>query len=362
MTVRIPEEFYEASVALDAIDRHRDLQVRVLQPFGTLHVRQDIADDYRTLYEEGKDLGRLSIVEEVDGEGEPTGRMLLADGHHRYEALKMLGREFAPCKVYKGDRFTAILLAARENGGRGLQFSLTDRKKVAEQLLTGLARRNVTWSDREIADWAGLDRATVSKVRDELKNRRGLAIPDDIEVHTSDGRVYTIKPAAPRPRWDPNQGYQHDELLDELPGANEYIPPPPPRKPARGSWHRPRPASSPDYPDVHKQLSPETEDGRGSKPWTPSKDFGRIEHPTGSWVASTGEWQPVRRVARTISYELTYRRAGEQGMEQAVASEQTMRLLPRDVLAQLLHDAGVMDVLEQLPQELRDKLLRDLRL
>ena len=67
-------------------------------------------------------------------------------------------------------------------------------------------------------------------------------------------------------------------------------------------------------------------------------------------------------MARAISYDLTYRRTGEQEVEEAFATEKTMRLLPRDVLGQLLRDSGVMDVLEQLPAELLDKVLRDLRL
>lgn len=194
MELLIPGEFYEASVELSAIFCHRDLQVRALALVDDQYVRKDIVRDYRTLYDEDKDLGRLTLVEEVDQSGEATGRFLLADGNHRFEALKQLGREVAPCTIYRGDKLTAILLAARENGGRGLQFSLNDRKKVAEKLLLGLAKRGVTWSDREIGDWAGLSRATVSDVRAELKNRRDVDIPDEIEVHTKDGRVYIIRP------------------------------------------------------------------------------------------------------------------------------------------------------------------------
>src|SRR5689334_74414 len=153
MTLLIPDEFYEANLPLATIYRHPDLQVRAFQTFGSTHVHQDVVSNYRQLLEEDADLGSFSIVEEVDNDGQLTGRMLLADGYHRYEALKQLGREVAPCKVYRGNWFTATLLAARENGGRGLQFSLSDRKKVAEQILIGLAKQGVRWSDREIAGW-----------------------------------------------------------------------------------------------------------------------------------------------------------------------------------------------------------------
>jgi hypothetical protein len=358
MTLLIPDAFHEANLPLATIYRHPDLQVRMLQPFGNVHVQQDVVSNYRQLIEEDNDLGSLSIVEEVGNDEQLTGRMLLADGYHRFEAMKQLGHESAPCKIYRGSWFTAILLAARENGGRGLQFSLSDRKKVAEQILIGLAKQGVRWSDREIANWAGLDRATVAKVREELQQRRDVGIPDEIEVHGSDGRVYTITPPTPRPRWNPYQEYQFDELLDNLPNADKYTPPPEPRKPSRGDWRK----TNPDYPQLQKQPSRKAGDGGGAKPWTPSKDFGRIEYPANSKGAASGAWQPVQRVARTISYDLTYRRASEQGVEEAEATEKTIRLLPRDVLAQVLWDSGIMDVLEQLPAELLDKVLRDLRL
>src|SRR5689334_446912 len=100
MALLIPDEFYEVNLPLATIYRHPDLQVRAFPPFGNVHVQQDVVNNYRQLLEEDADLGSLSIVEEVNDDGQPTGRLLLADGYHRYQALQQLGREFAPCKVY----------------------------------------------------------------------------------------------------------------------------------------------------------------------------------------------------------------------------------------------------------------------
>jgi hypothetical protein len=80
--VHIPEEFYEAKVAHSALYRSPELQIRALRSFRELQVRQDIAGDYHDLYEDGHDLGPLVVEEETDEQGEPTGRMLLADSYH----------------------------------------------------------------------------------------------------------------------------------------------------------------------------------------------------------------------------------------------------------------------------------------
>jgi hypothetical protein len=46
--------------------------------------QQQVVNHYRQLYAD-RDLGPLTVVEEVDDAGMPTGRMLLADGNHRYD-------------------------------------------------------------------------------------------------------------------------------------------------------------------------------------------------------------------------------------------------------------------------------------
>jgi ParB-like chromosome segregation protein Spo0J len=63
----------------------------------------------------------LKVVEEIDDDAQPTGRFLLADGYHRYQAHQQLGHKTVCCRIREGDELTALLLAARENGGRGWQ-------------------------------------------------------------------------------------------------------------------------------------------------------------------------------------------------------------------------------------------------
>jgi hypothetical protein len=372
--IHIPEEFYEASIALSAITRHPDLQVRALARIGDLQVRLDITRDYRALYEDGRDLGPPIVVEEIDEQGKLTGRLLLADGYHRYQALLELGRTEVLCRIYKGDVFTAILLAARENGGRGLQFSVNDRRKVVRQMLLELAKRGITWPDTRIADWIKLDRATVARIRAEVKNERGVEIPEEREVLRADGTVYRMKPAPERPpereRYDPKRGYQFDDLLDALPNADRYNPPPPPRQDQRQRNYR-APSGARGRASNNRAQPPENKI---------SSNLGRRDleaAPNNATPVAPREWStPPMRTLQALAnegdYTLTYPWPGENDQrEEAIASSQTMRLIPLALRRKLLHDLEVMQGIEHLlrdlgivldDEELQEKLRRYLRL
>jgi len=123
-----PEDCYEATVALAALTREPSIQIREL---GRIRIHQQAIAHYRSLYADGKNLGPLAVVKEIDAASMPTGRLLLADGFLRAEALRQLGRAEAACTIYTGDSFTATLIAARANGGRGLQFKLYERTHSA---------------------------------------------------------------------------------------------------------------------------------------------------------------------------------------------------------------------------------------
>ena len=224
MSLYVPEKFYRATIPLALLYRHPDLQVRAVARFGELQIRPDIVENYRKLYEQGRDLGPLVVVREINEDGTVTGRFLLADGYHRFEALKQLNRTSVRCHVYRGDDFTAVLLAARENGRRGLPFGPNDTKQAISALLLALAKEETTWSNQEIADRIGTDGATVRAVRAKLK--KWYAIPDGV-----DDADFPL-PEESR-RWDRNQGYIPDPLFDNMPNADEYIPPPAPRQQGR---------------------------------------------------------------------------------------------------------------------------------
>jgi hypothetical protein len=196
-------------------------------------MRQQTVAYYRSLYADGKDLGPLAVVKEIDETGQPTGRLLLADGFLRVEALLQLRRAEAACIVYTGYSFTATLIGARANGGRGLQFELYERQQAARRLLIDLAEQGAAWSIQAIADVTGLDRATVRELCQNLKQRRGLAIADAVDAHLSDELASTSLDAQ-RPRYDPTVGYIPDPLFDNMPDADTQVSTSAPRGQAGG--------------------------------------------------------------------------------------------------------------------------------
>lgn len=236
MELHLPENAYKVTLALAAITCDPALHVRIMTPSS----QQQAVEHYRKLYADSKDLGPLTVVEEVDDAGMATGTMLLADGYFRYQALVRMGRTEAACTVFRGDAFTATLIATRENGSRGMPVDQPDRKQIARQLLIEVAQQDAPWSIQAIADLADLDRATVRGLRHDLMHRRGLTIPDAIDEHLSDGQDDTLPPIERR-RYDSAGGYVSDPLLD-MPGADSPPPPAPKRQghAKRGSGKRPK--------------------------------------------------------------------------------------------------------------------------
>jgi hypothetical protein len=228
MDIHFPEDGYEATVALAELTREPAVQIRDMRS----RIHHQVIEHYRMLYADGKDLGPLAVVKEIDEAGMPTGRLLLADGFLRVEALLQLRRAEAACLIYIGDSFTATLIAARENGGRGLQFEPYERKHTARTLLIDLAEQEATWSIQGIADVTGLDRATVRELSHDLKHRDGLAIADAVDEQTCDGLASTDL-ADERPRYDPTVGYVPDPLFDNMPDADTVVSPPARRGQAR---------------------------------------------------------------------------------------------------------------------------------
>lgn len=350
----LPEEYYEADLEIARLFRGEALQVRELQKHGNIKVRPDIVDDYLKLYKDGRDLGPFVVVEEVDAEGEPTGRLLLADGYHRSEARLLLAqRDTAQaakwntvrCRVYKGDTFTAILLAAKENGGRGLQFGLADRKKVAELMLIGLAKRGVTWSDERIGAWAGIDSDTVAGVRKDVNSR--YTLPTAREVLTSDGRSYIMNP---RPHNKP-AAYQPDALLDNMPLADTYVERPAsaaPAYPPRSRATNPTgPRGSGDYrppiqPTAYRAPQPEPA-RRWDQELEEREDDGLPEatqHAVPAAVAyATNGHAAIVEVDEEISYTFSWSRVGPNGQpEYGTVDQDTIRTLAESIKARLRRD------------------------
>jgi ParB-like chromosome segregation protein Spo0J len=105
--------------------------------------------------------------------------MRVIDGVHRLRAAQLRGRTEIEVRFFDGDDNDAFVLAVRTNVDHGLPLSLTDRKAAADRIVA----THPHWSDRMIADAAGLSAATVARIR------RDRVEPEPTSRIGHDGRV-----------------------------------------------------------------------------------------------------------------------------------------------------------------------------
>ncbi len=122
----------------------------------------------------------------------------LADGYHRVDAARRIGRNDITAEVHDGDRRDAILHGIGANARHGLRRTQADKRHAVETLLRD--EQWFKWSDRHIAKIANVDHKTVGKIRREVL---GGEIPSDRTVlfqdrqgNRSEMRVRPTPPAA----------------------------------------------------------------------------------------------------------------------------------------------------------------------
>jgi hypothetical protein len=90
----------------------------------------------------------------------------LADGFHRVEAGRKIGRETIVAEIREGSARDAILHGIGSNAAHGLRRTQADKRGAVERLLKD--PEWVRWSDRKIAEVARVDHKTVGTIRREL--------------------------------------------------------------------------------------------------------------------------------------------------------------------------------------------------
>jgi hypothetical protein len=90
----------------------------------------------------------------------------LADGHHRVEAARRVGRMAIRAEVHAGGRREALLHACGANATHGLRRTNADKRQAVTLMLDDPEWRQ--WSSREIARRCAVDEGLVRRVRDEL--------------------------------------------------------------------------------------------------------------------------------------------------------------------------------------------------
>lgn len=160
---------------LDIVDDHA-LQMRVA---GT---QEDVVVEYV----EAMNSGALFPAVDVYYDGSVYW---LADGFHRVEASRRLGRKTIDANVHTGDKRDAILHAMSANLRHGLRATRDDKRRAVEVMLRDEIWSK--WSDRQIGARCGVDGKTVAAVRRDL----GLDAPSK-RTTTRAGRVYEIDTAS----------------------------------------------------------------------------------------------------------------------------------------------------------------------
>ena len=104
-----------AYIKLNDIEVTTETQVRE-------RICQATVDEYAQAIEEGAIFPPIELVE--DGI-----LYFIADGYHRYEAAKKIGKEAIEANVRQGSVRDAILIGLSANHNHGLRLTINDRKK-----------------------------------------------------------------------------------------------------------------------------------------------------------------------------------------------------------------------------------------
>lgn len=161
-----------------------DIQVDLsIQPRAN-GLNQEHADDLAEAYRRGDDVPPIRVYR--------IGTTYkLAQGFHRLEAAKRAEQADIDCEVVAGDEQACAIDALCSNQTHGLKRSQEDKRRCVARMLELVP----DWSDRRIADSAGVGHQLVASVR-----------PQEPQVDESstcpkrtgkDGKTYTAKPKQP---------------------------------------------------------------------------------------------------------------------------------------------------------------------
>lgn len=163
----------------------------------------------------------------------------LADGFHRIEAWRRVGRTDIPTDVRQGDRRRAILHSVAANTAHGLRRTNEDKRRAVMTLLEDAEWGK--WSDREIARQCRVHHSTVSKMRAEVTGE--IASDSKRTYTTKHGTTATMdtagigdKPLLAGPSAPPETDGPTPE--PDAPEASDPAPPEPPEDPATAKLRR----------------------------------------------------------------------------------------------------------------------------
>ncbi len=107
----------------------------------------------------------------------------LADGFHRYHALRTNKRASMVCRIVNGTVRDAILYSYGANGMHGMQMSNEDKRRIVLEMLNDFEWGS--WSDREIARKCCVSHTFVTKLRNGMDSVQ----PATVKYKGKDGEV-----------------------------------------------------------------------------------------------------------------------------------------------------------------------------
>jgi len=117
---------------------------------------------------EGEDVRHTRLLAEAGPQLPPVlvhgATMRVLDGLHRVQAARLRGETEIGAVYFDGDENAAFVKAVRANVAHGLPLSIADRRVAAARIISLYPQ----WSDRAVADAAGLAPKTVRAIRDRI--------------------------------------------------------------------------------------------------------------------------------------------------------------------------------------------------
>ncbi len=158
-----------AAVPIDQLDVDPDVQVRS-------GINSKTVAAFVAAMEAGDRFPPVRVFELDDG------AWLLVDGHHRVEAMRMLGKTHIEAQLEPGDREEAWVLALKLNGRAPAKLTNEEKRTNLRRFLSDRRWSNCT--TKWIAEEFGFSRPFVDKIRRELG-------ADTDQRAGRDGRMYS---------------------------------------------------------------------------------------------------------------------------------------------------------------------------
>lgn len=134
---------------------------------------QDMVDNYAAAMTEGAEFPPIVVF--FDGK-----EYWLADGFHRYHAVRKNRRASIVANIRNGTVRDAILYSFGANGMHGMQMTNEDKRRIVLEMLNDFEWSE--WSDREIARACHVSHTFVSRLR-------GNEAPKTVKYTKTDGTV-----------------------------------------------------------------------------------------------------------------------------------------------------------------------------